>query len=469
MKNLAVKLIFILLISVCFSVCSAENTPEYQPRLFDTGRVHTIDVQISEADWEDLLSRPEDKEKYETNVMIDGEPIGQVAFSAKGNSSLSFVRYSGMSSRYSFKLNFGKYVKGQTWHGLDKLNLQNGIADASYMKEYLSYELFRRTGVPAPLCSYAFLTINGEPYGLYLMVEEADSSFIERALTGDGSLYKPQWAETPLDAERINALLNGASAHAKGGAGSELLYIDDQTESYPDIFENTVTKPDPESEERVIAALKSLNSRNDLETVLDMEEIIRYFAVHNFLMNYDSYTGPMLHNYYLYENGGRLQFLPWDYNLAFGAYSTDGVAIHVNDPGAVINQGIDTPLVSTDLSVRPMWSWIPSDPEYLARYHEQMGQMIREQFDSGDFLAEADRVYEMIRPYIEQDPTAFYTVQNTDRAYETLRELILLRAESVRRQLNGTLAPETEQQQPEDRVDASAIDMTALGSLIIKK
>ena len=58
MKSFAAKRIFILLISACFSVCSADSGPAYQTSLFDTGRVYTVDVQISDAGWEDLLPRP---------------------------------------------------------------------------------------------------------------------------------------------------------------------------------------------------------------------------------------------------------------------------------------------------------------------------------------------------------------------------------------------------------------------------
>ena len=71
------------------------------------------DVQIAEADWQDLLAHPEDKTKYEADIDIDGELIEQVSFSAKGNSSLAAVKYSG-GTRYSFKVNFGKYNKEQT-------------------------------------------------------------------------------------------------------------------------------------------------------------------------------------------------------------------------------------------------------------------------------------------------------------------------------------------------------------------
>ncbi|MBO5535908.1 MAG: CotH kinase family protein [Clostridia bacterium] len=437
---------------------------DYETGLFDTNRVHTIDVRIAESDWQDLLTHPEEKTKYKADIVIDGESVEQVSFSAKGNSSLAIVKYSGSSTRYSFKLNFGKGIKGQTFHGLDKLNLQNCFGDASYMKEYLSYWLFRQMGVPAPLAAYGFLSINGEAQGLYVLVEEVDRSFMNRSLDGTGALYKPSWPEHPLDEERLREIKSGIVMEVSGAHGADLVYTDDKAESYPDIFDHAVTKRDPESEQRVIHALKELSEGKDPGAVLDTDEIIRYFAVHNVLMNYDSYTGQMLHNYYLYDSSETLQFLPWDYNLGFGTFPLDAIIGNVNNPDLVVNQGIDTPLVRTSLKERPMWNWIVSDETYLARYHEAMEQLITDQFESGAFFQEADRVQKLITPYIEQDPTAFYTPEEAEKACETLKDLSALRAESIRRQLNGTLAADTDLQDPTARVDASGIDLLSLGS-----
>ncbi len=57
------------------------------------------------------------------------------------------------------------------------------------MKDYLSYQMMGYFGVDAPLCSYVYLTVNGEDWGLYLAVEE---SFLKRNYGADyGELYKP--------------------------------------------------------------------------------------------------------------------------------------------------------------------------------------------------------------------------------------------------------------------------------------
>lgn len=166
--------------------------PDYPERLFDTGVVHTINVEISEADWQDLRENPLEKTKYRVNVTIDGETVENVSFATKGNSSLGSVASDSNSDRYSFKVNFGKYVKGQTYHGLNKLNLNNTFADATSMKDYICYEIFRAAGVAAPLCSYIWVTVNGKDFGLYLAVEDISEAYLERTTDGRGELYKPE-------------------------------------------------------------------------------------------------------------------------------------------------------------------------------------------------------------------------------------------------------------------------------------
>ena len=55
---------------------------------------------------------------------------------------------------------------------------------------------------------------------------------------------------------------------------------------------------------RLIESLKTLGSV-DAQDAVFTDEVIRYLAVHDFMQNSDSYTGTMVHNYYLYEEDGR--------------------------------------------------------------------------------------------------------------------------------------------------------------------
>ena len=234
----------------------------YADTLFDTGCVHRVDVIISDEDWAELLAAPIDKTKHHASVSIDGESIENVSFATKGNSSLYYVADDPGSERYSFRLNFGKFEKGQTSHGLDKLSLNNLFCDATYVKDTLSYALFRRFGVPAPLTSYVWLTVNGEDRGLYLAVEDLSDGFLDRNFGGEGVIYKPESKNLKLTLDavresRIKGLDVSSDPH-----GSDLLYTDDDPESYPDIFDNAETHAEPEDSAAVIAALKCLSARS---------------------------------------------------------------------------------------------------------------------------------------------------------------------------------------------------------------
>jgi spore coat protein CotH len=120
----------------------------------------------------------------------------------------------------------------------------------------------------------------------------------------------------------------------------------------------------------------------------------------------------MLHNYYLYENDGKLSMIPWDYNLSFGAFGAMGMGgpdkEESSDATSLINKGIDTPLSGTTADSRPMWNWIVSNDEYLEKYHSAFETLLSEYFESGRFEKEIDALYEMLLPYVVMKFYCFY-------------------------------------------------------------
>ena len=170
-------------------VVSADSAMGYEDGLFDISFVHTIDIVMD--DWDGFIETCESEEYSPCAVVIDGESYRNIGIRAKGNTSLSSVRSMG-SRRYSFKLEFDHYENGKTYHGLDKLSLNNLIQDNTMMKDYLVYRLMGDFGVDAPLCSYVYITVNGEDWGLYLAVEGVEDGFLQRNYGSDsGELYKP--------------------------------------------------------------------------------------------------------------------------------------------------------------------------------------------------------------------------------------------------------------------------------------
>ena len=490
------------------------HTMGYETRLFDNTKVHTVDIVMD--DWDGFIANATSEEYADAAVVIDGEVYKNVGIRAKGNTSLSTVASLG-SERYSFKIEFDHYDSSITYHGLDKLSLNNLIQDSTMMKDYLTYTMMNRFGVDSPLCSYVYITVNGEDWGLYLAVEGVEDSFLERNYGSDhGELYKPDSmsfgggrgngrdfdmgdferradtgapqlpedfdasdmpggidgsdmpesfdafdmpggidaSDMPEDFDPSDMFAGGGDGRfSVGGSGMgssdvKLQYIDDEPDSYPNIWNNAKTEITKADQERLIRSLKKLSDGEQIESVVDMEQVMRYFVVHNYVCNDDSYTGMMVHNYYLYEEDGQMAMIPWDYNLAFGTF-------HAADADSAVNTPIDNP-VSGGASDRPMLNWIFESEEYTARYH----QLFTEFLSTVDFPKIIDEAYDLIESYVEKDPTAFYTDEAFEKGVETLRKFCDLRSESISMQIESGETTENM-----GYADASSISLSDMGTM----
>lgn len=477
------------------------HTMGYEDRLFDQSKVHTIDIDME--DWDEFIANATTEEYYEANLVIDGEDYNNVAIRGKGNTSLSSVAAMD-SDRYSFKIEFDQYDSGKTYHGLDKLTLNNLIQDSTMMKDYLCYTMMNQFGVDAPLCSYVYITVNGEDWGLYLAVEGVEDAFLERHYGNDyGELYKPDSMSMaagggqPMqgagdgaaggdivstaeggDAAVVSPAQNGGlqtppvapegtmqegsesvtppamqqgGGMPGGGMGSDdvkLQYIDDDPDSYSNIWNNAKTDCSDADKTRLIESLKKLSNNEDIESVVDVDQVLRYFVVHNFVCNDDSYTGMMVHNYYLHEQDGQLSMIPWDYNLAFGTFGGSNATSTVNTP-------IDSP-VSGGSEDRPMLHWIYENDTYTSMYHQLFSEFLSEV----DIETLIDDTYTLIKPYVEKDPTAFYSVDEFEAGVDALCSFCSLRSESVTTQLESGNTTENTQ-----AVDATDLDLSDMGTM----
>lgn len=525
-------------------------TMAYEKKLFDTDTVLTIDIQIDEADFAELLENAADEAYYACDVVINGETFQNVGIRAKGNTSLSNIASDPTTDRYSWKIEFDHYIDGQTCWGLDKLVLNNNYADATNMKEALVYDMFACLGADASLYNYAEISVNGEYWGVYLALEAVEDGFLTRNYgTADGELYKPDSMEigggrgergdtafddlspfgenenndspeapefsadradgamTPPDGESsenggfsgkggfsengdsmggfapgknttdgdatdTNAFPDGGfpqnggfggeisnfDAFNKGGGfsmsgnGADLHYTDDDPDSYSAIWDGEVTSTTEKDHTRVVTALAKIAAGEELSTYMDTDNLVRYMAAHIFSVNEDSLSGSMAHNYYLYEANGRLNLIPWDYNLAFGGMSGGNATSMVNDP-------IDDPFEATDF-----FDTLLADPTYYAAYRENLEKLV-EYVENGAFDAFYSRVRTQIDALVETDPTAFYTYDEYVTAAETLYTVVKLRAQSIAGQLDGTIPATAEEQRRDDSslIDASAVDLTVMG------
>ena len=452
--------------------CAEQQTDDGANKLFDMSCVHRIDIRLADEDWKGLLADPCAKTKYAADIVIDDEAYSNVAFSVKGFSSLYFVAYGEEESRrYSFKVNFGKLEKGQKYNGLKKLHLNNLFCDYTWMKELISYNLFRDAGIETPLVSYVWLTVNGMDQGLYMAVEDVGKGYLNRVYHGEGVIYDVEHEQAPgtVTREMVEYVRKNGFTDINECNGADLVYKGDSLSDYSDIVDHAETKAEIEDHQQVIAALRALSRDENISDCFDMDEIIRFFAAHNYLLNYDSYTGNQLNNLKLHLVNGKLSVIPWDYNLSFGTYPTVIGFETLKDPTALLNLGIDSPLIRCTEDDRPLWKLIRTHPEYLDRYHEVLRVLTEEYLSEGKYEAEVDRIRDMLLPWIQKDPTAFCSAEEFEEACETLKAVLTCRTESVRRQLAGELSTVSEEQEKQDMVDASEINLLKTGALVLGK
>jgi len=356
---------------------SAENDPI---DFFSEDTVEDIYITISETDWNSILASPLLEEYHTASITYRNITLDDVAFRTKGSSSLQAVAQMN-STRYSFKVDMNYYVDGQKLLGMKKINLNNNYKDPSYMRERISYDMMRSLGIPTPRLSYVNLYINGSLHGLYALVEQVDSEFIEENFENpEGDLYKPD------------------------GTGSDLLWIGSDFAAYSGV--ELKTNEDSSDNAAFINMVDELNNGSDLESVIDVDEVLRYLAVSTALSNLDSYQGSLAHNYYLYEQDGVFFIIPWDFNESFGTFR-----MGCQNSNTMISLYIDEPTSGT-LADRPLIAKLLEYETYKTAYHGYVEDLINTfdgVMDPGVISSTIDDTKDLISEHVNNDPTAFYS------------------------------------------------------------
>ena len=130
--------------------------------IFSVDQVISVNLDFPQADFWTQLQDNYDADQNEyivahlTLTDVSGtHTIDSVGVRLKGNSS-----YSHPGTKKSFKIDFNKYITGQNYDGLKKLNFSNGFKDPSCMREKLFFDVCREANVPAPRASFADVTFN---------------------------------------------------------------------------------------------------------------------------------------------------------------------------------------------------------------------------------------------------------------------------------------------------------------------
>ncbi|WP_054956461.1 CotH kinase family protein [Paenibacillus dakarensis] len=366
--------------------------------VFPKDKVIDVKITIDEAEFQDMLDNASREEYKEASVNYNGKQFDHVGIRIKGNLSLRSVVNSD-SDRYSFKISFDEYVN-QQYNGISKINLNNNYSDASYMREFLTYELAASVGLPTPGFSYVNVYVNEELWGFYLAVEQIDEAYLKRNFeTTSGALYKAEMT----------------------GSGSDLTWLGDNLDAYTGL----VQKSEKSNNDILINMLDELNNGSNYEKVLNIDNALKYIALNVAASNMDSYLGQNKQNYYLYEDQGIFNILPWDYNMAFGGFGGSNLLIDEPTQGAVA----DRPLVAKLLAV----------DEYKKQYHQVLSEMISGYLSEEHITSRIQEVKALISSQVQNDPRPFYSYEEYEQSLETLTTFIKNNVDNITKQLNGTL------------------------------
>lgn len=352
--------------------------------LFAGSSIPSLEIEVSPEGMEILRAYrfSINDEMERTNVLAtirEGNRVyTNVALHLKGH----LGSFQPVDSKPAFTLNFDKSAKGQRFHGLEKISLNNSIQDYSYVSEQVSRELFLSAGIPTPRASHAVVSLNGRALGLYVLLEGWNKQFLKRHFKNpDGNLYD-------------------------GGAGKEITSFLD------------VDGDDP-GNRTLLDILAAACKEQDLSyrmsalgQVLDMDLFFTFFALEIITADWDGYSLNK-NNYRVYENPatGKLVFLPHGMDQMFGVWRMKPTS-----------------------SITPMMHGLVSDAIirtaegrrlYLARMRELVAKI-----DADKLCARVDQLSARIRPLITDD-----TLRYQEQAAMQLKTRIKTRLASVREQL----------------------------------
>ncbi len=249
--------------------------------MYSLHHLPVFDLTLDAAALDALWAEPK---VYVHGVLRYGDTVVRdVGVRLKGSYTLTTLDH-----KPSFKIKFNAFVKGRRFIGLEGLMLHAMHQDASMLREHLGYRVFRAAGVPAPRTGYALVTVNGEPYGLYLNVEPYNDDFLARAFADpSGNLYE---GESGDDLQKDPAGFD--QDEGDDTSGDDIAHL-------------------------AAAAVEDGGGIFEPGGLLDVEAFLSFAAVEAATGHFEGYQSP--HSYYLYHApaSGRWSFLPWNLDQLF--------------------------------------------------------------------------------------------------------------------------------------------------------
>ena len=368
--------------------------------IYNIDTIQEIRIFFEEPDWDarlDSFKQLGNDERLVADVTINGKLYKDAGIRYKGNSSYFNIRKSGASKLpFNIKVNY-KNKKQKLPGGYITLKLSNVFRDPSFLREILAYEIAGKY-MPASRANFAKVYVNGKYLGLYHNSESVDDKFLDENFGNHkGTFFKcdPNWSAREF-------------SHCPVSDKASLMYLGHDSLCYLRLYEIKSKTGWTD----LMDLAKVLNKTPEkIESVLDINETLWMLAFNNVLVNLDSYSGRLCHNYYLYRDKTEV-FHPviWDMNLCFGGFRYTGLG---------------SPLSNEDMQTlspfehykqknqkRPLITNLLSIGLYRKMYVAHVKTMVEENFSNGFYMKRAKELQKMIDPHVREDSNKLYTYED---------------------------------------------------------
>lgn len=218
------------------------------------------------------------------------------------------LRFRGNTSRVrakkSLKIKVGPELNQPA---LEDVNLNAMYTDPSFLRERLSFEMYRQLGLMAPETSYTSVFINGEYEGLFLNIEDVDGSFLRQhgSPPGDWIMVRPHrsisrdfWQTAPSKPRPLSSQI-AASLDVRGE--TEAKEVEELVSWFRAAHQGEAPTDSP-----------------TFDDLFDREYFLKFFAVASLIQDIDS----QLDDFLLVREtspGSKWKIIPWDKDLVMGS------------------------------------------------------------------------------------------------------------------------------------------------------
>jgi spore coat protein CotH len=379
----------------CFVLLALFVTTVSAQDFYDLDSIPEVKLTFFQSNWDAKLDslKAANEEVYllAKSVEINGEIFDSVGVKYKGNST-----YSANNQKNPMHIELDYIKNGAKYQGYADVKLGNGVADPTFVREALSYEILQQYMV-CPRANFAKLWINGTYWGLYSNQEGINKKFIKDHFYTDGK--NPFFKCNPL-----------GGAGPGSNANPDLVYSTSDSTTYMTRYE---MKSDYGWKQLVWLMDTLKNQSAYIDRVLDVDRALWMLAFNDVLVNLDSYTGAFAQNYYLYyDENGRWIPIVWDLNMSFGGFTSLGFGGAGGGGLSITQMQQMDPLVQSTNTSRPLIQKLLAIPTYKKQYLAHLRTILNENFGNTDYRTRALEMQATIDAAVQADTKKFYTYTN---------------------------------------------------------